>query len=279
MIIIFLASAFSDGLNNSIKNRHRFSTETLLNNWLLELIGNGSLLNDNTQMVDDKLTAIENEKNETYKMSNNGNSDGQAAPDGIISLDDSGKCGNVDDCFSVSIGLINLIFFFIENPSEVEPATVSVKNTVKNADNAMKVEPDEPKNDHDAVNDAAAEIETKPKQKKPASTKPRRKKVRISTENLAHVKRAKKRSTIKGRRTSIIPRRSSTGRKSNVNDAPADSKPFKCAVYGCKYAGAKKHYLTLHMKSHDKDKLIDCNKCDMKFKSTEPYLKHMSKHA
>lgn len=170
--------------------------------------------------------------------------------------------------------------------------------------------------------DADADAVVEERATKRAKRQP--KKVRISAENLPKVLRdAKKRASMKARRSSHGPHRKSTqkgavpqqrtrrGRRSSkvrisVTASPqtsvvlkkrktsigpkskpiepskskADPKPFKCAVFGCDYAGARPGHLKTHMKRHDKEKLIDCKKCDMKFKSSDgiPYAKHSADH-
>lgn len=151
---------------------------------------------------------------------------------------------------------------------------------------------------------------------KRAKRAPKKQKVRISAENLPKVLQAKKRASEKARRT-IVPHRISGGRSSmkgrkssvgphRISGGPppknsmkmkkrktsigpnskaikpptSDPKPFKCAVFGCAYAGARAGYLKTHMKGHDKDKLVGCKKCDMKFKSADGILlaKHSADH-
>lgn len=153
--------------------------------------------------------------------------------------------------------------------------------------------------------DGAVEATTKKrpaKPSKPAKPAPKKRKVRISVENLPKVLQTKKRASVKARRSSnaarrssipargsfitirrssIAKRKSSIARKSNSGDAsPPNPKPFACLVYGCSYAGARKQYLGAHMKKHAKDKLVDCKMCDMQFKTGDAIqlAKHVAEH-
>lgn len=166
-----------------------------------------------------------------------------------------------------------LLFHFLEVPSKTAPAADSVKSTKKKA-GAAKTGKTERVIDDDG---ATEQIEAPPKKRK----------VRISVENLPRVIRTKKRAAAKARRSSIVPRRSSVtkikssiGPKSNSGEPISDPKPFKCVVDGCAYAGARKGHLTSHMKGHAKDKLVDCTKCEKKLKSADPvqFAKHMAEH-
>lgn len=138
--------------------------------------------------------------------------------------------------------LVYLLFYFVEVPSNARPATGRVKRTAKKANDAAEV----PKIDEAKVRAR----KSKAKQpEEPTAPKNHRRKVRISAENLPHVLRTKKRAS--ARHNSIESRRSSVAKRGSA-DPKADPKPFKCEQ--CSYAGARKNYLTSHMKIHNKQK-------------------------
>lgn len=206
--------------------------------------------------------------------------------------------------------MTNILF----GPHRSTRGSLSNKNTVDLCQEIVEIEestqrPDSgrPVNDVGSVlktakadrlsDDDKVDVDEGPKPTKKAKRPPNKRKVRISAENLPKIMRAKKRASVKARRSTMVPHRISSGppprtslkkRKTSIgpksSDAikpsASDSKPCKCPVFGCEYAGARANYLKTHMKRHDKEKLVNCKKCDMKFKSADGILlaKHLADH-
>lgn len=184
----------------------------------------------------------------------------------------------------------------IENNSEIQPETVpateptaapaskTIESVEEKADATMVADVDR------AANEANEKNETSFKKRKMV----------ISTEKILQVLRCKGRAAAKGKMRSIMQRRSSNvsqrrssvvKRKSSIArisferkqksiEPTSNPKPYKCVVDGCSYAGAHKRYLAAHMKRHNFHKLIDCTKCEKKFKSADhdALVKHLSEH-
>lgn len=115
------------------------------------------------------------------------------------------------------------------------------------------------------------ESESKPVSKSKRTRNVREVRISLTTRKSQVIKMVSGRATRSRKRPSNIVRRSIAVRRVSIKE-----KPFKCDIIDCDYSGARKDYLTRHMKVHKQ--VFVCTLCDKKFMTQQSLTDHESEH-